>query len=166
MVLFFADYIEGGQKTAEHHEYHGQKSRRHIDPVVQVGIKKVADGSGGGLRIQNLLQIGIAQASFGSVDGIDGNEGRGRASVDLKVGRGLNAVYQPLGRRAVIVVDDSDTEVFDFECSCPRHDEHHHAGEEHDQAWQKAVAFQLPEFFFDEVAQDHGRDVVIILNGS
>ena len=152
------------------------------------------------MRIQNLLQIRIAQASFGSVDGIDGNEGRGRASVDLfflkvlryfeqdvclvlfdgmhaflkggrksgqlKVGRGLNAVYQPLGRRAVIVVDDSDTEVFDFECSCPRHDEHHHAGEEHDQAWQKAVAFQLPEFFFDEVAQDHGRDVVIILNGS
>ena len=48
----------------------------------------------------------------------------------LEVTGSLDAVYQPLGRGTMVVVNDGNAQILDFQCGSPRHHQHHHAGKQ------------------------------------
>lgn len=52
----------------------------------------------------------------------------------------------------MVVVNDGNAQVLDFQCGSPRHHQHHHARKQQDEAGKEVVAFQLFEFFFYQIA--------------
>ena len=86
-AFLFANHIQCRQEAHKQYESHGHEGRNHIGLIVERGIEQitrfhinrrlrhgaVVGGQLSGILHHNLSEIGVSQAAFHAVDGIDGN---------------------------------------------------------------------------------------------